>query len=97
MSAGKAVKRLAVTPALVTEAEAARHLGMSLSYLRERRYSGPRPGRADPPPYVRFGRAIRYRAVDLDRYIEAHLVDQQKAAHGDRRANDTEEDHEVGA
>ena len=63
-----------IAPALLTEAEAAIYLGVSRSLLRQQRCEGEREGRAPLVPYVRFGRAIRYRVVDLDHYIEKHLV-----------------------
>ena len=54
----------------LTEADAAQYLGVSRAYLRQ--------GRARAkggPPYCRFGRAIRYRATDLNAWIAAHRID----------------------
>lgn len=49
-------------PIFVDTAEAARRLGLSLSTLEKYRFYRA----ADAPPYVRIGRAVRYRVSDLE-------------------------------
>ena len=52
---------------LVNEAEAARLLGMTVSFLQARRIRG------GGPPFIRVGsRTVRYDVRDLDRWIEEH-------------------------
>lgn len=63
---------LNVAPALLTEAEAARYIGFSREFLRQSRSHGRRDGRTPGPAYVRFGRTIRYRLVDLDEWALRH-------------------------
>lgn len=48
---------------LLTVADAARHLSVSQSYLNKARVRG------DGPPYAKLGKAIRYRADALERWI----------------------------
>jgi predicted DNA-binding transcriptional regulator AlpA len=52
---------------LVTTAEAARLLGLSKSHLEKIRHF-----RADGPPIVRFGRAVRYPVAGLRAWSEQH-------------------------
>lgn len=52
----------------VTTAEAANYLGISQSWLRQARMRG----RKDAPPFVRIGRAVRYRIQDLDDWLEVN-------------------------
>jgi excisionase family DNA binding protein len=60
---------------LLTTAEAAELLGISLEALRVRR------SRYGEPPYVQLGPAtIRYRRSDLDAWIEARVVTPTPAA-----------------
>src|SRR4051794_10010273 len=56
-------------PDMMRSAEAARYLDMSDSWLRQTRMAG----RTHGPPFVRQGRAIRYRRGDLDRWLEQRL------------------------
>src|SRR5690348_8574191 len=56
-------------PDMLRTAEAARYIDMSDSWLRQTRMMG----RTDGPPYLRQGRAIRYRRSDLDRWLERRL------------------------
>lgn len=49
-------------PIFVDTAEAARRLGLSLSTLEKYRFHHV----ADAPPFVRIGRAVRYRVSDLE-------------------------------
>jgi Helix-turn-helix domain len=52
---------------LLRTVQAAKRLGLSERYLEILRVRG------DGPPFVSFGRCIRYRPVDLDRWVEARL------------------------
>lgn len=54
---------------VITEREAAAFTGVSQAALRLWR----RESRG--PAYVRFGRAIRYRVDDLDRFLDQHRVE----------------------
>jgi predicted DNA-binding transcriptional regulator AlpA len=47
--------------------EAARYLGKSESWLRQARM------RNEGPAWVKDGRSVRYRKIDLDRYLEQRL------------------------
>ncbi|WP_109442309.1 helix-turn-helix transcriptional regulator [Devosia elaeis] len=55
-------------PLLVNTPEAARRLSVSRSFLEKKRFFGD----ADGPPYIKIGRAIRYRLVDLEAWAAAH-------------------------
>ena len=56
-------------PDMLRSAEAACYIDMSDSWLRQTRMAG----RADGPPFLRQGRAVRYRRCDLDRWLERRL------------------------
>jgi hypothetical protein len=51
-----------------TEQTAARYIAMSPAYLRQARRKG------NGPAYLRIGRAIRYRIVDLDAWLDQRRV-----------------------
>lgn len=53
---------------LLHERDAAHYLGMSVAWLRRKRWEG------DGPAYVRHGRAVRYEPTALRRWVEAHRV-----------------------
>jgi len=53
---------------VLTELEAARRLGVSLSGLRKWRNDG------TGPRFVRLGRLIRYRAPDLESWLSDRIV-----------------------
>ncbi len=57
---------------LMSERDAARYLGVSRAFLRESRMNGNRRGRTPAPPWVQFGRSIRYDIRDLDAWIAEH-------------------------
>ena len=59
----------------MTEREVARRLGLSVATLRAWRV------RRQGPRYVRFGRAVRYLATDIERFVRTSAVD-----HGSTRA-----------
>lgn len=56
------------------EQEAADYLGVSRSTLRQARMEGPRERRISSPPYVKFGRSVRYLKEDLDQWLSRHRV-----------------------
>jgi len=47
---------------------AAGHLGLARNTLEKMRVSG------DGPPFVKLGRAVRYRMSDLESYLAARVV-----------------------
>ena len=63
-----------LTPPNMNEADAAFYLGLSVSSLRKSRMNGPRANHLPPPPYVKLGRRVIYRAADLARFLEANLA-----------------------
>lgn len=48
---------------------AAAYLGMSESWLRQRRMTGHLGGQRDAPPFVRLGRSVRYKKADLEQWL----------------------------
>jgi predicted DNA-binding transcriptional regulator AlpA len=52
------------------EDEAAKFIGMSVSYLRLSRMRGTTKC-TDAPPFVRIGKAVRYLPRDLDAWLES--------------------------
>lgn len=52
---------------LLNEPATAEYLGVSRSFLRQARVTG------RGPAFVRMGRAIRYRVLDLNTYIEKNV------------------------
>lgn len=62
-----------VIPArLISDRETANYIGVSVDFLRKCRSEGNRQNRTIGPPYVRFGRSIRYDLGDLNAWIEQH-------------------------
>jgi hypothetical protein len=61
-----------VVPQLLTESQTAKYLSVSRQFLRKSRMNGNRKGHAPAPPFIRFGRSIRYSIDDLQRWIEEH-------------------------
>jgi len=59
---------------LLTEQEAADFLSLSTSYLRLLRSRGTLPGRTKAIPFVRCGRAIRYRCGDLREWVASQRI-----------------------
>jgi len=66
-----------VITAAVAEREAAQYIGMSPAFLRAARIGRGSPG----PPYIRAGRAIRYLLVDLDAWLAARRVTDDRSDH----------------
>jgi excisionase family DNA binding protein len=54
---------------VLTEHEVAKQLGLSVATLRAWRLKG------KGPRFVRFGRAVRYLTADVERFVEASVVD----------------------
>ncbi len=57
---------------LINEADAARYIGMSRSFLANARSTGDLPGRTPAPPFYKFGKVIRYDLRELDAWCDAH-------------------------
>jgi hypothetical protein len=53
---------------VVSEFDAARYICMSRAFLQASRL-----GRGSGPPFLRYGRAIRYRIADLDAWLQSKL------------------------
>lgn len=49
--------------------QAAAYLGMSESWLRQRRMTGHLGGQRVAPPFVRLGRSVRYKKSDLEQWV----------------------------
>lgn len=49
--------------------QAAAYLGMSQSWLRQRRMTGQFGDQRPAPPFVRLGRSVRYNKSDLDKWL----------------------------
>ena len=64
---------------LLTEQEVADRIRMSVAFLRRDRVEGKRSGRTQGPPFVRIGRSIRFRVIDVDRFIKARLENQDNS------------------
>ena len=60
-------------PLAVSEADAARLLGISRSTLRKGRLNGPRSGRMETPPWISMGRRILYRFDDLREFLHKRV------------------------
>lgn len=59
-------------PLVVSEPDAARLIGISVSSLRQGRQNGERTGRMATPPWIAVGRRILYRLDDLQEFLTAH-------------------------
>jgi len=64
----------------LNETEAAQLLGVSLPFLRQRRCYGALPGQKPGPPFMKFGRAVRYSLSDLEAWAQSNRVNPQSAA-----------------
>jgi hypothetical protein len=58
---------------VLTEAQTADYLDVSRSWLRKGRMNGQRE-KSPTPPFVRYGRTIRYLKRDLEAFLEQHRV-----------------------
>ena len=57
-----------MSPAFLSERDAARYVAMSIHFLRQNRQRG------CGPSYVRLGRAIRYRVLDLEAWLKRSTI-----------------------
>jgi hypothetical protein len=64
----EALLRAAVPETYLDTRQASELMGISTVRLESWRRDG------EGPPYVKFGRLVKYRRVDLDAYMEAKLV-----------------------
>jgi predicted DNA-binding transcriptional regulator AlpA len=53
------------TAQTISEVDAARYIGMSVSWLRQSRANG----NSDAPPFLKIGRSVRYLVSDLDEWL----------------------------
>ena len=63
---------------LVTADEAAQALGFSIETLKSARIHRKASNPLRDLPFVRIGRNVRYRKVDIDAFIEDHIVDPRR-------------------
>lgn len=69
MSSGKNVPQLSHQNAeRMSNSEAAEYLGLKAATLNKWRVFG------DGPPFIKVGRLIQYRKVDLDAYLNGRLM-----------------------
>ena len=61
-------------PELVSEAEAARALGVAPGTLKAARLHRLQSNPLRDLPHVRIGRCVRYRKADIAAFIESHIV-----------------------
>jgi predicted DNA-binding transcriptional regulator AlpA len=61
----------------LTESQVAERLGPSVATLRAWRHRG------TGPRFLRFGRAVRYLAADIDEFIRASAVDTRSVSSSD--------------
>ena len=62
-------------PDLLNESDAARLIGMSVSFLRAARFRGVLGNRTPAPPHLKLGRAVKYDRRDLEAWLAARRVD----------------------
>lgn len=60
-----------ITPRLLSEKDAASYCGVTVRWLRDRRWRGTPEGCAPGPAVTLLGRLVRYDVQDLDSWIEA--------------------------
>jgi hypothetical protein len=65
----------------VNEAIAAKHIGMSIAFLRAGRSRGVLGNQTPPPPHYLIGRSVRYDLAELDAWIATCRVDPSRG-HG---------------
>lgn len=61
-----------MTVNIINEKEAARYIGMSTAFLRQSRCDGNLKGRTQAPPFLKLGRAVRYKISDLDQWLDSN-------------------------
>lgn len=58
------------TKRALSDKEASIYIGMSESWLRHNRITGPREGRIPAPKFIKINRTVRYLKEDLDEWLE---------------------------
>lgn len=53
----------------LSDPDAAKYIGMSVSFLRQSRMEGRRGNRSAGPPFIKIGKAVRYDVRDLDHWL----------------------------
>ena len=71
----KVHERITVKKRALTDPEASKYIGMSVSFLRQSRMNGDRHNRTPGPIYIKIGRAVRYLKEDLDTWLDEHRVE----------------------
>lgn len=69
-----------INPIVLTEADAARYIAMSRSFLRQSRMDGVRDRRTPGPNFLKIGRSVRYLREDLDRWLEQFRPEERPAS-----------------
>jgi len=59
-----------MTPAALTEKDAATYICMSAAWLKQTRHTGDLPNRTPAPCHIKIGRSVRYLVKDLDEWLE---------------------------
>ncbi|MCP3680654.1 MAG: helix-turn-helix domain-containing protein [Gammaproteobacteria bacterium] len=72
-----------VSPRGFHERDAARYIGMSVSFLRKGRMEGMIPGRTPGPRWAKIGKRIIYLREDLDTWLDTHVVPQSDPFHSE--------------
>jgi hypothetical protein len=62
------IRQPASPPAVLREPDAAIYIAMSIAFLRACRL-----GRGTGPAFLKAGRSVRYRLVDLDRWLASRV------------------------
>lgn len=71
---GLTIKTAKPAPLLMTTAQAADFISMSESFLAQDRWRSNATGCPPVFPFVRVGRAVRYRQTDLVAALDARLI-----------------------
>ena len=74
MKASDTVIAPVTEPHVLNEKEAAKYIGMSLSYLQHDRCYGATSHKTPGPVFIKVGRSIRYLKVDLDEWLVKNRV-----------------------
>ena len=59
----------------VTEVGASEITGLSVSWHRQARSKSKRPDAIEGPPYIKYGKAVRYNVEDLHVWMQKHRID----------------------
>lgn len=68
-STTEVIETVATVPTLLSPRQAADYLARSERWLEQDRWRGP------TIPYIKIGRAVRYRAEDIAAYIERNVIE----------------------